>query len=242
MIQLDYAYAGIPLEVESDGEPVVADSLPTAVLYRNGSASDSITVTIASTAVTGLYLASFTSLGTGDGWAKTDRLFIRASAVIGGTTYEAIIWNSFSEPDAVMRGTDSAYTGTPPTAVAISNQVTTDLADDFAAISGLVLAPSPSIERAYGDTDAIRFTWPVDGATITGEVSKAGGSYTAVAGAISQRPDEGGKFWYQLAYNIADRQTGSQRYKLTDGTYTRYINLFVNPAGVTIDAQNVKAV
>jgi hypothetical protein len=108
------------------------------------------------------------------------------------------------------------------------------------AISGFVLAPSPSIERAYGDTDAIRFTWPVDGATITGEVSKAGGSYAAVTGAITQRADEGGKFWYQLAYNSADRQTGSQRYKFTDGTYIRYINLFVNPAG-GLDAAETQA-
>jgi hypothetical protein len=111
MIQLEYAYAGIPIEVESDGEPVAADSLPTASLYRNGSASG-VTVTIASTAVTGLYLASFTSLGTGDGWSKTDRLFIQATAVIGGTTFRAIVWNSFNESDAVMRGTDSASTHT----------------------------------------------------------------------------------------------------------------------------------
>jgi hypothetical protein len=135
MIQLEYTYTGIPIEVESDGEPVAADSLPTAILYRNGAASG-VTVTIASTAVTGLYLASFTTLGAGDGWAKTDRLFIRASAVIGGTTYEAIIWNSFSEPDAVMRGTDGANTVAPATPANVTTSTSTITALLPAALVG----------------------------------------------------------------------------------------------------------
>jgi hypothetical protein len=98
---------------------------------------------------------------------------------------------------------------------------------------------SPTLERINGDTDAIRFTWPVNSATITGEVSKNGGSYAAVAGAITQRTTEAGVYWYQLAHNAADRTLGSNRYKFTDGTRTRFVNLLVNPATASVDLQPV---
>lgn len=98
---------------------------------------------------------------------------------------------------------------------------------------------SPTIERINGDTDAIRFTWPVDSATITGEVSKNGGSYAAVVGAITQRTTQAGVYWYQLAHNAADRTLGSIRYKFTDGTRTRFVNLLVNPATASVDLQPV---
>lgn len=130
MIQLEYAYTGIPIEVEANGEPAAADSTPTAVLYRNG-APTSVVVTVAATAVTGLYTASFTSLGGADGWAKTDRLFIRASAVVSGKPSSAIVWNSFNESDAVMRGTDDAATA-----------VRTELAPELARIDVAVSSRS----------------------------------------------------------------------------------------------------
>ena len=103
----------------------------------------------------------------------------------------------------------------------------------------LDMPASPTIERVEGDIDAIRFSWPADGSTITGQVSKAGGSYAAVTGAISQRADESGVYWYQLAYNAADRQLGSVRYAFTDGTYTRFVNLLVNPASAEVDLDPV---
>jgi len=111
--------------------------------------------------------------------------------------------------------------------------------DSVDEISGFVLSPSPTVERVDGDEDAIRFSWPVNGATITGQVSKAGGAYGNVSGAISQRADDGGVYWYQLAYHANDRQLGSQRYKFTDGTYTRYVNLLVNPASADVDLTSV---
>lgn len=122
----------------------------------------------------------------------------------------------------------------PPTKAEL-DAAQASIESDIALISGLVLSPSPTVERVLGDEDAIRFSWPVDGATITGEVSKAGGAYVAVTGTISQRADEGTTHWYQLAYNAADRQLGSVRYKFTDGTYTRYVNLLVNPASAEVD-------
>jgi len=98
---------------------------------------------------------------------------------------------------------------------------------------------SPTLERVNGDTDAIRFTWPVDAATITGEVSKNGGSYAEVQGGITQRTTEAGVYWYQLAYDADDRMLGSNRYKFTDGTRTRFVNLLVNPATATVDLNPV---
>jgi len=139
MIQLNHTYAGIPIEVEKDGEPIEADALPTAILFRNGSAS-AVTVNITTTAETGLYLAAFTTLGAGDGWAKTDRLFVRATAVIDGTSYKATIWNSFSEVDAPMRGTDGANTVTPTNLSAA--QVRTELAMELARIDANISSRS----------------------------------------------------------------------------------------------------
>lgn len=98
---------------------------------------------------------------------------------------------------------------------------------------------SPTIERVNGDTDAIRFTWPVDAEEIEGEVSKNGGSYAAVEGEITQRTTEEGVYWYQLAYDADDRTLGSLRYKFTDGARTRFVNVLVNPATATVDLNPV---
>jgi len=83
------------------------------------------------------------------------------------------------------------------------------------------------VQRSTDDTDEIRFAWPVTGATITGQVSKGGGAFGAVAGAITFLRTEAGTHIYQIAYNAADRQEGSVRYLFTDGTYTRAVNLEV---------------
>lgn len=114
MIQLEYGYTFF-ITAEVAGVGTAADSTPTAVLYRNGSASG-VTVTVAATAVTGLYKITFTSLGTGDGWAITDVLHLVASATIDAVSgYVSVVWDSTGDVDAVMRGTDSANTIGPAT-------------------------------------------------------------------------------------------------------------------------------
>jgi hypothetical protein len=127
MIQLEYQYVGIPVLVKSDGDAVAADDGVSGVLYRNGSAT-AVPVYVEETGVTGLYKARFTTLGTDDGWAKTDRLFLRCVCEIDSVEKDDVVWDSFAEIDAVTRGTDGAYTGTPPSAAAISSQVASDLA------------------------------------------------------------------------------------------------------------------
>lgn len=90
MIQLNQSYS-VLFAVTSAGVGTAADSTPTAVLYRNGSASG-VTVTVSTTAQTGLYKATFT---TDSGWSAADHLELYATATIGGTSgYLAKVWSS----------------------------------------------------------------------------------------------------------------------------------------------------
>ena len=86
---------------------------------------------------------------------------------------------------------------------------------------------STTVERSVSDTNAITFSWPVSGATITGTASLNNGTYGAVAGAIAFLRTETGRHYYTLAYNAADRPSaeGQVRYKFVDGTYTGYVVL-----------------
>jgi len=89
------------------------------------------------------------------------------------------------------------------------------------------------IERSVNDTNPITFSWPVAGAVISGSVSKDNAiPYVNVAGARAFLRTEGGKHYYTLAYNSADRPTaeGTARYAFTDDTYTRYVTLRVGPS------------
>jgi len=67
------------------------------------------------------------------------------------------------------------------------------------------------------------------------------GAYAAVTGAISFLRTESSKHYYTLAFNAADRPSaeGVARYKLDDGTYTRYFNLRV--AGASTDAEGIRS-
>lgn len=118
----------IPFVTMAAGVPTDAASTPTAVVWRNGSA-EATSVTVSTTSNTGIYHAAFT---TGSGWAKTDRIWLVISATISSVAYRGIVWDSFSEPDAVMRGTDGANTTTPPTAAANAD----------ATLSGLTSGPT----------------------------------------------------------------------------------------------------
>jgi hypothetical protein len=123
VIILSHGYT-IFFTVEAAGVATAADSTPTATLYRNGTASG-VTVTVATTAVTGLYKATFT---TDAGWAKTDVLHLTVAAAIASTSgYVAVVWDSTGDVDAVMRGTDSAAT---PANVTTSTSTITALLPD----------------------------------------------------------------------------------------------------------------
>jgi len=90
MIKINYSYT-ILFASTVAGVGTAADSTPTAVLWRNGSASG-VSVTVSTTAQTGLYKAVFT---TDSGWDNADFLELYATATIAGTAgYLAKVWSS----------------------------------------------------------------------------------------------------------------------------------------------------
>jgi hypothetical protein len=98
-------------------------------------------------------------------------------------------------------------------------------------VDSLGTVTSTTVERSVSDTNAITFSWPVSGATITGTRSLNNGIYAAVEGAIAFLRTETGKHYYTLAFDADDRPAveGQVRYKFVDGTYTRYVVVRVEP-------------
>lgn len=113
MIRLNFTYLGIEIQVYKNGVPIAPDSTPTAVLFRDG-VSSGVTVTIASTADVGRYLASFTTLGTAQGWSTSNHLTLRATAIISTVIYPMIIFDSFSQfaDDAINARLEEIKTNT----------------------------------------------------------------------------------------------------------------------------------
>lgn len=142
-------------------------------------------------------------------------------------------------------GVSNEFTGTcavPPAGsvalgVPVDNTTGTGLINQTVLQAALEAALAPNaasiVERSTNDNKAITFSWPVSGATITGQKSIDNGAYANVLGAISFLRTESNRHYYTLAYNAADRNTveSSIRYKMTDGTYTKYFNLHVVPSG-----------
>lgn len=123
--------------------------------------------------------------------------------------------------------------------VPVDNTIGTAVITEAGLTTLLQQALSPNaavaVERSIDDEKAITFSWPVSGATIIGEKSIDNGAYSTVAGAIAFLRTESGRHYYTLAYNAADRvdQEATIRYKMTDGTYTKYFNLRLVPPGIT---------
>jgi hypothetical protein len=135
-------------------------------------------------------------------------------------------------------GVSNEYTGT--LAIPDPSYVSTGVATDdtvgtleHLTLSDLQSALQPNapttVERSADDTKSITFSWPVSGATITGQKSIDSAAYSPVSGAISYLRQEGTKHYYSLAYNVNDRpsEEGTVRYAMTDGTYTKYFSLRV---------------
>ncbi len=234
-----------------------ADSTPTVAVRKNGaSTADSVTVTKRS-ATTGIYDCSYNpaSEAEGDKFTFEESVTITGTTTAQATyqnNWDAVVI-------AVERGTDNAATSTQATnietdtqdiqsrlpASLISGRMNSDVGniqanavnasalatDAVQEIQASTLAPNAftTLQRTIEDTKAITFSWPVSGATITGQKSVDNGAYSAVSGAIAFLRTESNRHYYTLAYNAADRLTveGTIRYKMTDGTYTKYFNLHV---------------
>ena len=134
--------------------------------------------------------------------------------------------------DSIQSDTNDIQTRLPAAlesgriAAALDSATATQI-DNIEATLTTLGSESTTVERSVSDTNAITFSWPVSGATITGTASLNNGTYGAVAGAIAFLRTETGKHYYTLAHNAADRPSaeGQVRYKFVDGTYTGYVVL-----------------
>jgi hypothetical protein len=118
----------------------------------------------------------------------------------------------------------AALTGyDPPT----RTEATSDKDAVLSAISAAKSTPDKIAVRSSDDTTPVRFAWPTSGETITVERSLNNAAYEAATGTVAFFRTEGTEHWYTLAYNAADRAVGVVRYRLTDGTITRYVTLRV---------------
>jgi hypothetical protein len=92
MIELDFTYDTIVVQTFSEGVPANATS-NTGAVYRNGTLEAGVTVTYTNIA-TGLYFASFTTLGTDEDWATTDHVVLITTTTIGGLASKATHFDS----------------------------------------------------------------------------------------------------------------------------------------------------
>lgn len=160
--------------------------------------------------------------------------------VITGVTREVSAYNPSGNPNTIAPATptnvsdvQTAILAKLPAALesgriaAALDSATQTQIDNIEATLTTLGSESTTVERSVSDTNAITFSWPVSGATITGTLSLNNGAYGAVAGAIAFLRTETGRHYYTLAYNAADRTSaeGQVRYKFVDGTYTGYVVL-----------------
>jgi hypothetical protein len=93
------------------------------------------------------------------------------------------------------------------------------------------------VERSTADENPITFAWPVSGATVT--VTKSinnADPYSAAVGTVSFLRTENDSHYYTLSYAASDRPAaeGVVRYRFTDGTYTKYLNVRITEATVEL--------
>jgi hypothetical protein len=142
MIKLNYSYT-ILFASTVAGVGTAADSTPTAVLWRNGSASG-VSVTVSTTAQTGLYKAVFT---TDSGWDNADFLELYVTATIAGTAgYLAKVWSS-----------------TEIGASELDSAVGTQISKIEAAVAGTVSGAGTSTEVFVGPSATLTITVDASG-------------------------------------------------------------------------------
>lgn len=171
------------------------------VIYKNGSATEKtstngLTMTSPFDAVTGLHMLEIdTSNDTGDAgfWvAGADyHVILTPDETVDGQSVVHTV-GTFSIENRYMRGTDSAYTGTPPTAVAIRTEIDSNSTQLAAIVNKL---PSKSYltgtANADGDVemDAATGNFPGSVASVAGAVGSVtgnvGGNVTGSVGSVT---------------------------------------------------------
>ena len=131
----------------------------------------------------------------------------------------------------------------------IASYVTEPLIDDVSTYkchdvimtSISAVSTFPIVERSSNDTNDISFVWPVTSASISGDVSINNAAYVSASGGLNFLRTDGSRHLYTLGYSVYDRPSseGTARYQLSDGTYTKYLNLRVE--GSSVDASGIRA-
>jgi len=182
MIKINYSYT-ILFASTVAGVGTAADSTPTAVLWRNGSASG-VSVTVSTTAQTGLYKAVFT---TDSGWDNADFLELYATATIAGTAgYLAKVWSSTEIGASEL---DSASVTAVQSGLATSTSVSTlqTAVDAITAIfTGMTSLPN-WLRRAFRkDSGTAGMT------TAQTEINNTGGAFTGTTDSLEAIRDNSG--------------------------------------------------
>ncbi len=199
MIKINYSYT-ILFASTVAGVGTAADSTPTAVLWRNGSASG-VSVTVSTTAQTGLYKAVFT---TDSGWDNADFLELYVTATIAGTAgYLAKVWSSTeigaseldSDAQAMVTAFNAMRSGNVFTAPALANAPTGGSSSGTGARTvtitvndGTTVLENALVRITEGSSTFYKLTnssgvavLNVDDATYTVAITKAGYSYSGTS-------------------------------------------------------------
>ena len=103
-----------------------------------------------------------------------------------------------------------------------------------------------TVTRATDDQTPLSFVWPVTGAaTALGTNSLVsiddGATFAAITGAITELGLIDGKYWYQIAFNGADRPAaqGVSWFRILDGTYTKFFNLTIPSTAIEATSQSI---
>jgi hypothetical protein len=129
------------------------------------------------------------------------------------------------------------------TAVAL---IVTDTGTTIPALINTLGANSiGTVTRATDDQTPLSFVWPVTGAaTALGTNSLVsiddGATFAAITGAITELGLIDGKYWYQIAFNGADRPAaqGVSWFRILDGTYTKFFNLTIPSIAIETSVQS----
>ena len=105
-----------------------------------------------------------------------------------------------------------------------------------------------TVTRATDDQTPLSFVWPTtSAATALGTNSLVsidnGATFVAITGTITELGLIDGKYWYQIAFNAADRPTaqGASWFRMLDGTYTKFFNLTIPSTAIDATSQIILA-
>ena len=134
-----------------------------------------------------------------------------------------------------------------PSTVTALALVATDTGTTIPALINTLGANSiGTVTRATDDQTPLSFVWPVTGAaTALGTNSLVsiddGATFAAITGAITELGLIDGKYWYQIAFNGADRPAaqGVSWFRILDGTYTKFFNLTIPSTAIEATSQSI---